>query len=336
MRYRTIVVLQGFCLAVLFLASCSLPFSCRIGEIDRLSVMTYNAQAFFDAQESGSEFSEYKGKKTSWSEEKYSVRLDRLREAILISGKSCEMGSERGPDIVVLQEIENLGVVQDLCNRMPHLNGYIYSAFIPPEKGVAFGTALISRYAVQKVRAHSVSGFGSGLRPLLEIELDIGGSPFTIFAAHWKAKSGDDPGLTAKIRAAQELLLMARIERLLRSSPDAPFIACGDFNQSRAEFTFLNAYGNCWDDWLMQNAVVGRPSGSYYYDGSWETIDNFFLGNSLFDEADWEFSSFSVVAQPPLINEEGFPERYEIWNGRGYSDHLPLVLILSKAKEKGW
>ena len=219
------------------------------------------------------------------------------------------------------------------------------------KKDAAFGSAVLTREPVVSVTAHSVDEPGTALRPLLEVAIDLGSSSdssesravndsraatdssLRIFVAHWKSKSGDDgDGGTKEIRLAQEKVLDARIERLLAQDKNAFFIACGDFNQKREEFTLMNDYENCWDNWLdrCKAGEVPGPEGSYYYDEKWETIDNCFLDQTLYDNHGWELEDFTVVAKPPLVDSKGIPARFELYTGKGYSDHLPLVMRFQK------
>jgi len=317
---------ETFLLVAFLCTSCTDLVSCDKRALTQFSVMTYNTQAFFDATENGSEFSEYRGPKSKWSETMYKDRLNRLVATIVMNDS----------DIVVMQEIENATVLRDIANRIPMRNKYEYAAFVPPEKGSSFGSAVLSREPVLSVSAHAVDGPDVALRPLLEVVIDLGGSTDSalhIFAVHWKSKSGDDgDGGTQKIRRAQEKVLNLKIESLLAQDKNAFFIACGDFNQKRDEFTLMNKYVNCWDDWLKRcdAGEVAGPEGSYYYDEKWETIDNCFLNQSLFDGHGWELEDFCVVAKPPLVDSNGIPAKFELFTGKGYSDHLPLIMNFQK------
>jgi endonuclease/exonuclease/phosphatase family metal-dependent hydrolase len=75
---------------------------------------------------------------------------------------------------------------------------------------------------------------------------------------------------------------------------------------------------------------MGIGSGSYYYQKNWETIDHFLLSASLFDEAGWEFKGAYVCDIEPFVNAAGTPATYNPRTGNGISDHLPIVLKLTK------
>lgn len=295
-----------------------------------ISVMTWNTQTFFDADETGTEFEEFTGSKSKWSAERYGVRLDRLCETILAAGRIADEGPDRGADIVVLEEIENTRVIEDLCNRLPQRNRYLHVAFVPPEAGGAFASAVLSRYPIRSVTAHSASSGSISLRPLLEVAVDAEGRSVSVFAAHWKSKSGD--GDTARIRCAQERVLASRIDFLEEADPSVLYVACGDFNQALGAFDILGKGDSesPWPDWIARcsSGQVSGPEGSYRFNGAWEVIDHFFYPPERL--SGYRVRDFQVMGSPPLTDENQNPARYEVFSGAGYSDHLPLILTLAR------
>jgi endonuclease/exonuclease/phosphatase family metal-dependent hydrolase len=332
--------------SALLLYSCEQPGELYSRSQRRITIMTWNAQTFFDAVNSGNEFEEFRDGKNEWNAEKYGERLDRLCAVIALCGKRSGEEPLSGPDVAVLEEIENEGVVRDICNRLNQRTTYRYAAFVPPAEGSAFGSAVLSRLPVTGITAHAVgapqsSGTESmALRPMLEVSLRVGDETLTVFAVHWKSKSGDgdesDDGLTpsASARRAQERLLSERIAKLGNDS--APWVACGDFNQRYDEFTLLGEYADCWDSWLArcESGEIPGPAGSYYYDKAWETIDHFFVPKAFIARDDptatWVVSDFRVIAESPIADADLVPNRYVIFSGKGVSDHLPLILALEK------
>ena len=78
-----------------------------------------------------------------------------------------------------------------------------------------------------------------------------------------------------------------------------------------------------YSPWFEKDGKFTFDTGSYYYNGEWERIDNIFLaGNTL-------LVSFSTVSDSPLADEEGIPASYKIFTGEGCSDHLPLKCVIS-------
>jgi hypothetical protein len=71
-------------------------------------------------------------------------------------------------------------------------------------------------------------------------------------------------------------------------------------------------------------------NGSYYYKNEWETIDHFLLTEQFFDQRGWDFNSCRVLDQEPFVDEGGIPAAYNPRSGSGLSDHLPLMLVLTR------
>lgn len=292
----------------------------------KITIMTYNTQLFFDATENGTEFDEFKPPK--WSQEKYETRLDRLIDTLCIVGKECGNGHNRGSDIVVLQEIENDQTLRDICNRLPHTSKYEHAVFIQGGEGAAFGVGILSRVKVESVTSHTPYAGKTILRPIGELQINAGGETFTLFAIHWKSKTGnvDD----SAIRIAQESLLMDRITQT--QSRGEKWIALGDFNQKLEEFSSLDEAYNCWPGWISaletKNAI--GPFGSYWYQDAWECIDHVFTSDAFMGSEGLTAKVFRVHAATPFADESLHPIRYDTWNGNGYSDHLPLSLVLER------
>lgn len=317
------LVFYAFCTV-----SCAQFFSCASQNVERVTVMSYNAQTFFDAFESGTEFDEFKGNKSTWSAEKYSARLDRLKEVLLLGGRACGMAPNKSPDIVVLQEIENEAVVRDIVNRFQGSNTYAYAAFVPPDAQGAFSIAVLSRYRIDSVKAHQCESSGVSLRPLVEVSLSIDGKSCTVFAVHWKSKAGSSASEAggARLRLAQEHLLWSRIKALESKPEGALWFACGDFNQTSEEFTVLNDYEFGLSEYAVQLGV--EQLGSYQFNGVWEHIDHFFVSKLLQDGIAEEAKGFCIVSDAKIKTSSGAPFRFDVFSGKGYSDHLPVVMTI--------
>ncbi len=303
---------------------------------NRIRIMTWNTQTFFDDQECGREFDEFRGGESRWNAEKYEGRLNRLRDTLLQAGKKLGMGSDRGPDIVALQEIENTRVLRDICNRMPALGAYSHAAFVPPTAEGAFGVALLSKYPIRSVTAHTPHVASVSVRPLLQATLDTALGPLALFVVHWKSKVGETaaPSETAppSVRYAQEGTLSACIEKLRGDCPEVPYIVCGDFNCGPGESALLGALPGIWERY-------GDDGGSYWYSGSWERIDNILWSDTLEsghgDSSGgglWTVSRSFPLNDPPLTDAGSRPRPYRIGTDGGYSDHLPLLAELTLDK----
>lgn len=336
MKLIKYIVVSAMCTMYVFLTfsctGCTNPLSGISTEKNTVSIVSYNAQTFFDAVEDGSEFKEFKGSKTKWSKAAYTERLLRLKEAVMLA--CLRLGGKEGsvPDVLVLQEIESKAVIEDFCKLLPYKDSYPYAVFIPHKKGSAFSTALLSKLPVSEINVHDVYSEGVELRPLVETRLKLKTSEkeseLVLFNVHWKSKVGK--GENDKIRLLQEKQAYSRLVHLQQTEPDTPFVLCGDFNQPLTEFTLLQEFPNCWNFEDYQAAVSHgiQKEGSYFFNDIWEGIDHFFYSDNLKDGKDVDLVFFCVMDSPPLVDKNGIPAKYSVFSGKGYSDHLPIGCVL--------
>lgn len=326
----------GVFLFSFFLCGCNFEEKAQQKDSLDVQIVSWNVQTFFDAQTSGLEYSDFKGSKTKWNESLYRIRLERL----------CKSVSQLDADIFVFQEIENEAVMYDIANC---LHGFVsgkkkygYMTFVS-EKGSAIGCAVLSRLPLGKTTSHQLDvrkhGVQPDLRPLMEVEVlnntgDLGSPLFRLFVCHWKSKSGGEENAFLW-QTEQEAVLAQRIASLENddTTNKTPIVACGDFNRDLNEFMPSHTCQCCVlignvpmrNTWLMAGDCASQ--GSYHYKGSWEKIDHFFLSDDI------QLLHFSPVKEGEWVrpNEDGefVPYRFSIWNGEGYSDHLPVRCVIN-------
>ncbi len=301
-----------------------------------LTIISWNLQEFFDAVDTGTEYEDYSGSKSCWSEEKYLQRLKRL----------CSLMESTDADIWCFMEVENEAVLHDISNmlHMQHSLSvpYPYAAFSRGNKG-CIGCGILSRYPLEKMTVHSAQftgtlpavqfkGYETGIaisppvmRPMLEITLapfEEGKNPLKIFINHWKSKSSG--GRESDVwRNTQENVLAYRIQKALEEG--FACIAVGDFNRNLNEFTWTHRTPEQVQlRSLFSKTTVDSPwfgskdPGSYYYDGSWNTLDHVFLCGPI------RVVSFETLTRGNLATDSGYPNGYNVWKGEGFSDHFPL------------
>ncbi|MDR1212271.1 MAG: endonuclease/exonuclease/phosphatase family protein [Spirochaetaceae bacterium] len=314
-----------------------------------LTIAAWNVEALFDGEETGTEYDEYRGP-GNWNKAKYNGRITTISEAINVMG---------APDLLALEEVENVPVLEDLMRGAGA--GYRYS-FFAKESGAALGLGVISRLPFAGTKTHSVVMNGdSAPRPMLEILLEHNGAPMVIFICHWKSKLGGDEK-TELTRRASAFIIARRTAEIQEESPGCPVLILGDLNENHDEFyrqAGLYPSALLPDDpeaaaisgqgdfiVLSQNkpprgdffppgtAVFYSPwtgeldGGSYYYKNSWETIDHILLSAEWFDSSGWEFSDCAVIRGDPFTGASGLPAAYNPRTGYGLSDHLPLAVTV--------
>ena len=317
-----------FLLAVVLAAAVMLLFNWWQNRPTRcIKVASWNVQTFFDATLEGTEYKQF-AKSDTWGRDAYEVRLMRLA--------SCM--KKINADVFALQEIENERVLLDLYNFLSGewnpASSWHYGAFAK-EAGGPIGVALISRIPIARMRTHWLDvrqeeDAMPSMRPVVELVLETKQGELTVFLNHWKSKSGGQEA-TEVWRNWQESVLADQAAGALAEG--RAFLAAGDFNRSVEDFCTADE-GSVLLRFRRQGGFAGEgvavaspwllagqeatAEGSYFYDEHWERIDNFFLAGSL------RLVSFEV-AMGEWCDEEGKPRHYELWSGRGYSDHLPIV-----------
>ncbi|MDR1987022.1 MAG: endonuclease/exonuclease/phosphatase family protein [Treponema sp.] len=194
-----------------------------------LTLVTWNVQALFDGNETGIEYDTYL-QAAGWTDEKYRARLNALAQAVgRMAGK--------GPDILGLEEIENIQVLEDLRGGPLAESGYKYLCFAH-NPGASLGIGLLSRFPLEETRVHSITAQGETIpRPIVEVRLQVQNQPLVLLVCHWKAKQGNkEPAATEFLRRAAARVVLRRLQELRQEGPDIPVLIMGDLNENHDEW----------------------------------------------------------------------------------------------------
>lgn len=348
-----------------FLAICLLALglfvSCAAlgpsGNRQSILVMSYNVLSLFDAIDDGNEYTDFSIAKGAWDEARYRTRLGRLAELIL-SLREGAGASASGPDISCLVEIEKESILADLVQGPLAKADFRYRAFAKAP-GSPIGVGLLSRFPIVESKAWGLSFGERSERPILEARIATPGQELIVFVCHWKSKL-EGAELTEASRRESAALLSSLAAVREAEYPAAAILACGDFNENPDEFVrvgrryptafmplasaeaaaakapakavFLRESGSdlrkeagrasLWSPWS------GPDSYSYVHRGVKERIDGFLLGSGFFDAKGLEFGSFYPFANEKIVDAAGIPISWSNSTGKGWSDHLPILLWL--------
>ena len=302
---------------------------------ESLKVTAWNVETFFDCETSGTEYSEFL-KSSKWNKEMYENRLKRLVEVLKTVNS----------DVYVMEEIENENVLKDINNFLAgewnFKKRYKYACFAK-EAGSSIGCTVLSRYPLKNMSVHSldfsqIQGETPSMRPLLQVSVEKNGKELVLLVNHWKSMSGGEE-VTEKWRVAQEILLSERMQ-ILENQKKA-FLALGDFNRDILKFKsgdfceggqkillrggqnfkFSEEFVEVLSPWFEEENLLKEP-GSYSFNGEWSRIDNMFFGGTS------GYNNFTVETDGNWFDEENNkPFAFSVWNGRGYSDHLPISAV---------
>ncbi|MDR2979853.1 MAG: endonuclease/exonuclease/phosphatase family protein [Bacteroidales bacterium] len=282
-----------------------------------------------------------------WTPERYQKKLNDLSK--VISSMAKEYG---GVAILGLSEIENRGVVEDLVHTelLEQFGFGIVHHDSPDRRGVDVGLIYRKdrfRFLGQKAyRLHYPADTTFRTRDQLLVTgiLDKTDT-LHILVNHWPSKSGGEKR-SMPMRNAAAQLSMHIADSLLNANPNTKVIIMGDLNDSPTSKTlteYLGAKGKIKDTgekdlfnpmWQLYRDGIG----SYAYRDAWDLIDMIIISNGLLHPApgSYKYKGVEIVRPGFLLTKTGSYTGYPFrtyaggaYQG-GYSDHLPVYIILQR------
>lgn len=297
---------------------------------------TWNVENLFDDVKDGRHDREVM---EWWNTKLYRKKLDRLAAVI------SKMNDGKGPDVLALVEVENRKVLKDLVKKLPKPESYRIVHY-EGKAGRGIEVALITRLDVANSSSHFVY---HGIREILRVDLKKNGHQLTVLVNHWKSRFGGTLP-TSTIRTICAARAFQLYWDIVRKSPDADVLLCGDFNdgirnvsvkeilfarESRLKVerqTSRKALYNCTTE------IAGKGKGTYYYDYEWSYLDQIIVSRGMIvnpaarDGFRYKPKSIQVFNPGGMLTKYNRPWRfgnqYTMDKDRGYSDHLPLTAVL--------
>jgi endonuclease/exonuclease/phosphatase family metal-dependent hydrolase len=257
--------------------------------------------------------------KLDWTDEKLQKKIQNVSKVV----KSFdEIG--QGPDILILQEIENAEVLKKLIQTGLTGTGLVYGAILEGDDSRGIDVAVVSKFPMTKTKRHPLVMNGEVLdtRGILEVHMRIELKTVVVFANHWPSQNHP---VSQRIASAKLLEKQAALTR------GDLVIAAGDFNTISKDipspFDFMLSFSDAEEYARRKNPDVWP--GTNYYRGQWSSLDKIFIHNSSTVTPNYE--SFRILALPFMMNVSSstgrpYPKRFNHSKGEGYSDHLPVCL----------
>jgi endonuclease/exonuclease/phosphatase family metal-dependent hydrolase len=260
--------------------------------------------------------------KLDWTDEKFQKKVQNVSRVV----KSFNENG-MGPDILVLQEIENKNVLTKLINQGLTGTGLNYSALIEGDDSRGIDVALVSKFPITKAIRHPLIMNGEVLdtRGILEVHIKVEFKNIIVFVNHWPSQNHD---VSQRI-ASGELL-----EQKAKLSKAHLVIAVGDFNtidrDTPSPFEFMPSFLDTEEEARKINPEIGP--GTNYYRGQWSSLDKIFIHKS--SSIMPNFETFKILSHPFMMNISSttgrpYPKRFNHSKGEGFSDHLPVCLEFS-------
>jgi len=266
-----------------------------------------------------------------WSEDILARKMSVVAAAIL------QVNDGRGPDILALQEVENLRVLEQLRTGYLSEAGFGPAILVDGDDNRGIDVAFLTRLRISGKPKLLRIPFDNAeparvadTRGILEATFILpDGSLLTGYAVHFPA-----PFHPTEMRVvAYEFL--AKLQASLPA--DRPAFAAGDFNttsEEDAQQSMLDRFAR--PHWMVVHEqdcrdAAGKCRGTSYYgrDDTWSYLDMILWAPSedRGARATWGLRENSVRvanATAAQVRADGTPFRFELPDGSGVSDHWPL------------
>lgn len=248
-----------------------------------------------------------------WDEETKNAKLINLANEIIKYNDS-------GPDILALQEVENLNILTQLFKLLEPY-GYTDFALIEGKDYRGIDTAFLSKFKIIESKLHYISFTGKhenkDTRPILEATLKISNKKIKIYNVHFPAGYHDVSMRIDSLNVLRDLL----------KTHQYPSIALGDFNINIKEDKKLDVYKSQENYWFVAHLNgCGNCKGTYYYayEDNWSFLDTIFLSKDR--DIKYIPQSIKVLSTPTnSYSDTGRPIKFNPKTKLGVSDHLPMV-----------
>lgn len=337
-------------LPLALLAAALVPVTASAQEANRVTVMAYNAENFFDAADDP-RYPNADNAEVINTPEWVAAKAAALARVV------SRYDGGKGPDVLILSEVESQAALDAIRNALPNGAAYVTAAFFdadpgrpapkPDRRGI--DVALLSKLpavAGAPAQSHPVDltgeaacrdddGTPGSTRDIIEATLQLpDGRALTVFGAHMP--SGRNP-IACRIATAD------RLESLASALPsDRVVVAAGDFNFNCApnEQTSLRQRLIKWSvPPQTDNGCRGQGSQWFGRDRTWSFLDVIAqreMGGAVpwqVDQrtfhtvlTDMEQLVFDNNAQ--LLRPKSFRFNETTGRGSGTSDHWPVAVDL--------
>jgi endonuclease/exonuclease/phosphatase family metal-dependent hydrolase len=248
-----------------------------------------------------------------WNEETKDAKLTNLVSLITSYNKT-------GPDILALQEVENIKILEQLFNLLEPF-GYIDYKLLESRDRRGIDTAYISKYFLNDTKLHYVK-FSSEFskrktRPIFEASLNINNQIIKLYNIHFPSNFLPTEMRIESFEALNSLL----------NQHDYPSIALGDFNLTNIDDKRYQVYANQMNQWDTAHYIGCKScKGTYYYQPkkSWDFLDTILVAKGRGIE--FEKNSIDVFKNEfNLYKNVEKPYRFDSSSKKGVSDHFPMV-----------
>jgi len=261
-----------------------------------------------------------------WTDEIIERKLQVVADAIL------QVDKGRGPDIVALQEVENLGILERLRTEFLADAHYLPGVLVEGWDARGIDVAFLTRLPLQgQPQLHEITFDAEfaerrgDTRGILQAEFVLpDGSLLTGFSVHFPAPFHPTPMRVSAYTRLNELLIALPDDRAV--------FAAGDFNTTSTEDRtedMLDRFAR--SAWTVSNDFCAGCDGTSYYsvDDTWSYLDMILWKSCCGAHTTWGLRENPVKIANQTEQQrmpDGTPRRFKLPEGIGVSDHWPVVL----------
>lgn len=287
-----------------------------------------------------------------WTDTRLNTKLDNLAQVIRDIGKSRLNGASGLPDIMGFCEVEHLAPLKDLFKKHLGKTSYDFVYYESPDmRGIDVGFAYNKeKLSVLQSEKHSVNLSGKPSRDIVSITFNYEGKRLYVIGNHWPSRRGGEMRSESK-RAIAANVLRGVVDKILKNDPNADILILGDFNDEPDDSSIkdvLMASGNMEavrsaKDGRLYNCWLEYPGvGSSMYRKHWLRIDQAIVSWGMLDHDNFyiDRESFTCFYKDYLFEKPTGRKKskglFRTYEGKkyagGYSDHLPITVLLSVSK----
>lgn len=354
---------------VLIVGGCvSRPKQTAVVEADKITVLSMNVENLFDTEDdpgkndeaflpasrkadpvlqnrchfqNSSDYRTDECLTKDWSAKVLERKFNRLTDVL------AQIEGGKGPDILILQEVENRRVLEMWRDR--HLGPMNYQTIAhiegPDERGI--DTAVMSRLPMAGEPKLHIIDYSKApelkpedLRPtrgILETHLVLpDGTPITVFAVHFPAQAA--PTIHRRVAVENLLELAAKVPA------GQPVVVGGDFNITSKEEWQQKYFRNLLAPKFAVSHLVGCQScvGTTYWhrDRTWSFFDVLLFSRDLDDSPSghWQLDRQSIqVVNSSVYQIDRWGSPADFGNGLGsvgVTDHWPVLATLKRKADE--
>lgn len=328
--------------------------------LPRVSIMTFNVENLFDTEHdpgtedftflpkklkqqaeikkgcdsNSSDYRRAECRDTDWNDDILTKKLTRIAATI------GQINEGRGPDILILVEVENQKVLNRLNNDFLKASQYQTAQLIDGFDPRGIDPAILSRYPMWRepkihrlpLKAKDSSGeyAATKTRGVLEVPVTLpDGTKALVFAVHLPSQSNP-----AYLRE-QAVQFLNQLESEIPL--DVVAIAAGDFNITKEEDQNLGLFKTILaKEWSVSHLDGCKGcDGTHYYNPKteWSFLDAVLVRKVSAETTGWRLDPGSVRVPNESkfqVSRFGGPARFDADSPFGVSDHWPVYAEIIK------